>query len=123
LDGDDPYAYGAFRQFFDLFPDLLVVAEQDGSLVGYGLGARGSERGWILGVAVDPGSQGAGIGRALTQALLERMEAQGVVSISLTVHPDNAPALALYRSLGFEQERIEPDYFGEGKPRAVLRLA
>jgi ribosomal protein S18 acetylase RimI-like enzyme len=30
LPGDDPYVYGTFRQFFDLFPDLLVVAEQDG---------------------------------------------------------------------------------------------
>jgi [ribosomal protein S18]-alanine N-acetyltransferase len=121
LDGDDPYSYGAFRQFFDLFPDLLVVAEKEGLLVGYALGARGSQRGWILGVAVEPSAQGAGLGRALTEALLERMKARGVSKISLTVHPHNAPALALYRGLGFEQERSEPDYFGEGKPRAVLR--
>jgi ribosomal-protein-alanine N-acetyltransferase len=121
LPGDDPYGYGAFRQFFDLFPDLLVIAEQDGVLVGYALGARGSERGWILGVAVDPSAQRAGVGRALTEALLERMKARGVRNISLTVHPDNAPALALYQTLGFEHERAEPDYFGEQKPRVVLR--
>jgi ribosomal-protein-alanine N-acetyltransferase len=121
LDGDDPYSYGALRQFFDLFPALLVVAEQDRVLVGYALGALGSERGWILGVAVEPSAQGAGIGRALTEALLERMDARGVTKISLTVHPNNAPALALYRALGFEQERSEQDYFGEEKPRVVLR--
>jgi ribosomal-protein-alanine N-acetyltransferase len=109
------------RQFFDLFPDLLVVAEQDRMLVGYALGALGSETGWILGVAVEPSAQGAGIGSALTDALLERMKARGVTKISLTVHPNNAPALALYRALGFEQERSEPDYFGEEKPRVVLR--
>jgi ribosomal protein S18 acetylase RimI-like enzyme len=123
LDGDDPYSYGAFRQFLDLFPDLLVVAEQDGSLVGYALGGMGSERGWILGVAVEPSAQGAGIGRALTEALLERMRARGVGNVGVTVHPNNAPALALYRILGFEQERVEPDYFGEGKPRVVLSHA
>ena len=121
LPGDDPYGYGAFRQFFDLFPDLLVIAEQDGALLGYALGAKGSECGWILGVAVEPIAQRAGVGRALTEALLERMEARALRDISLTVHPDNAPALALYRALGFEQERLEPDYFGEQKPRFVLR--
>jgi ribosomal protein S18 acetylase RimI-like enzyme len=41
----------------------------------------------------------------------------------VTVHPDNAAALALYRSLGFEPERSEPDYFGEAKPRVLLRRA
>jgi [ribosomal protein S18]-alanine N-acetyltransferase len=123
LDGDDPYSYGALRQFLDLFPDLLVVAEQDGVLVGYGLGGIGSESGWILGVAVEPSFQGAGIGRALTQAVLERMEARGVRRVSVTVHPDNAAALGLYRSLGFELERSEPDYFGEAKPRLLLRAS
>ena len=59
LDGDDPYSYGAFRQFFELFPDLLVVAEGDEALLGYALGARGSEGAWILGVAVEPSAQGA----------------------------------------------------------------
>jgi ribosomal protein S18 acetylase RimI-like enzyme len=97
-----------------------VVAEQEGALVGYGLGGIGSEGGWILGVAVEPSAQGAGIGRALTEAVLERMEARGVRSVSVTVHPDNPAALALYRSLGFEPERSEADYFGEGKPRVLL---
>jgi ribosomal-protein-alanine N-acetyltransferase len=120
LPGDDPYSYGTFRQFFDLFPDLLFVAEQDGVLLGYALGARGTQAGWVLGVAVEPSAQRAGIGRALTEALLERMEA-AVKNISLTVHPANAPALALYRTMGFEEERVEPDYFGEQRPRVVLR--
>jgi [ribosomal protein S18]-alanine N-acetyltransferase len=120
LDGDDPYSYGSFRQFFDLFPDLLLVAERDALLLGYALGGSGSERGWIVGVAVEPSAQGGGIGRALTEALLERMSARGVRSVAVTVHPDNAPALALYRILDFEQERSEPDYFGEDRPRVVL---
>jgi ribosomal protein S18 acetylase RimI-like enzyme len=122
LDGDDPYGYGSFRQFFDLFPDLLVVAEEDGMLAGYALGALGSDCAWILGVAVEPSAQRAGTGRAVTEALLERMRAPGVTEVRVTVHPDNAPALGLYRALGFEHERSEPDYFGEQKPRVVLRL-
>jgi [ribosomal protein S18]-alanine N-acetyltransferase len=59
----------------------------------------------------------------VTEAVLERIEARGFRSVSVTVHPDNGAALGLYRALGFEQERSEPDYFGEGKPRVVLRGA
>jgi ribosomal-protein-alanine N-acetyltransferase len=106
------------RQFFDLFGDLLVVAERDGTVIGYALGGRSSDSGWILGVAVEPSMQGGGVGRALTEALLDRLNSQ---TTSVTVHPDNTRAVTLYRRLGFEQVGLEPEYFGEGKPRLLLR--
>jgi ribosomal-protein-alanine N-acetyltransferase len=49
-----------------------------------------------------------------------RVVKAGQVPVGVTVHPDNAPALALYRVLGFEQARSESDYFGEDRPRVVL---
>jgi len=53
-------------------------------------------------VGVDPAAQGRGLGRLVTLAGLEHLTSLGVSEIVLYVEADNAPALALYRGLGFE---------------------
>ena len=51
-------------------------------------------------IGVDPAYQGRGIGRRLLDELLDFADG-GVVY--LEVRTDNEPAIALYRSVGFEQ--------------------
>mgnify|MGYP001816100272 CR=1 FL=1 len=43
-----------------------------------------------------------GIGRSLSQATFRAAKAQGFLKIRATVRADNAPAIAFYRSQGFE---------------------
>lgn len=52
-------------------------------------------------VGIDPDVQGGGLGRALTLAGLRWLRAQGLPQAMLYVEADNAPALAVYRRLGF----------------------
>ncbi|WP_233153400.1 mycothiol synthase [Kineosporia sp. R_H_3] len=52
-------------------------------------------------VGVDPAAQGRGLGRAMTLAGLQWLRARGLPQAMLYVEADNAPALAVYRSLGF----------------------
>ncbi len=52
-------------------------------------------------VGVDPGEQGHGLGRALTIAGLVHLRAAGLPDAMLYVDAGNAPALAVYESLGF----------------------
>ena len=52
-------------------------------------------------VGVDPGYRGHGLGRALTLAGLHHLRSRGLPVALLYVDADNAPAIALYRSLGF----------------------
>jgi mycothiol synthase len=52
-------------------------------------------------VGVDPQARGGGLGRALTLAGLHHLRGRGLASALLFVDADNAPAIALYRSLGF----------------------
>jgi GNAT superfamily N-acetyltransferase len=63
----------------------------------------------LLGVAwsvrdlfVDPGHRRTGVARALLQHAIDRARAAGALRLSLQTEPDNAAALALYTSLGFE---------------------
>ena len=55
-----------------------------------------------LGIALEPGYRGRGIGRAVMRAAIAEACAMGYTRVALTVHPDN-PARALYESLGFQE--------------------
>ncbi len=111
-----------FRQALDLWPDFLLLAWQDQSLLGYILaapGQQGPERIGILSLAVSPDAQGMGIGKQLLQTLLEAAPSE-CRQLWLTVAPDNQPALALYQKFGFFCEKTETDYYGEGEDRLLL---
>jgi ribosomal-protein-alanine N-acetyltransferase len=56
----------------------------------------------ILTIAVRPSAQGRGHGRRLMEETRRRLYADRVRSLFLEVDRDNAPAVRLYRSLGFE---------------------
>jgi ribosomal-protein-alanine N-acetyltransferase len=56
----------------------------------------------ILTIAVLPSVQGRGHGRRLMEEIRRRLYADRVRALFLEVDRDNAPAVRLYRSLGFE---------------------
>jgi ribosomal protein S18 acetylase RimI-like enzyme len=51
---------------------------------------------------VDADVRGSGLGRELVEAALERAREHGCTRIDLDANEANAPALALYRSVGFD---------------------
>lgn len=52
-------------------------------------------------VGVVPAAQGTGLGKALTIAGIKHLQDAGLGAIMLYVDADNAPAVALYKKLGF----------------------
>jgi ribosomal protein S18 acetylase RimI-like enzyme len=57
-----------------------------------------------LGVGLLPEFRGKGIGRQLMRRTIDAAFAFGLTRIELTVREENANAIALYKSLGFEVE-------------------
>jgi ribosomal protein S18 acetylase RimI-like enzyme len=96
---------GALRRMistYDLDLDASVVAWDGDTPVGLAmLAVRGPEA-WIAGMGVTPERRGAGLGEALTRRLLDAARERGVTRVRLEVLEQNAPAIAIYRRLGFE---------------------
>ena len=71
------------------------------------MGWSALSRGWgaIQNVGVVPGWRGCGVGRALVLKALHGFRAAGMRACYLEVTADNAPAVSLYRTLGFRCTR------------------
>ncbi|WP_188238443.1 GNAT family N-acetyltransferase [Stenotrophomonas maltophilia] len=84
-------------------PGWLLLAES-GQRVGFGQAWRAQPGTMHLGrLLVAPQPRGRGLGRGLVQALIEQaFQSDAVERLTLRVYRDNAAAVALYRTLGFE---------------------
>ena len=99
-----------------------VVAERDGSVVGYGGVMAIAPTADLQTIAVAAGEQGRGTGRVLLEALIElAMQAQ-CTELLLEVRSDNAPAIALYERRGFDRIALRRDYYAPGVDAYVMRL-
>lgn len=71
-------------------------------------------------VIVRPDVRGQGIGASLVRAGLDWASAVGARRMLLEVRPDNEPAIALYRRLGFAAITTRHDYYGPGLDGLVM---
>ncbi len=82
-------------------------------LAGFGqVRLRDETFGHLARIVVDPAQRGQGHGRTLCHALMrEALRLHpGITGFSLYVFPANAPALALYRSLGFVERGLDEEH-------------
>lgn len=86
-----------------------LVARDGNSIIGHAMAVPDGHDAHELAIFVLQSHQGAGIGRILIEHLLGAAREAGVSRIWLTVERWNAPALALYRQVGFET--VQADRF------------
>ena len=76
----------------------------------------------VLNVATAIEARRRGIGRALMDAAEEEGLARGARLSTLEVRRSNAPALALYRAIGYRQVGIRPNYYAEEHEDAIVMV-
>lgn len=84
-------------------PDLFLVAEEKGEIIGSVIGGFDGRRGLIYHLAVAASSRGRGIGSRLMEELEIRMSAKGCIRCYLLVTADNPEAMQYYKKHGWER--------------------
>lgn len=99
---------------------VYVGKDPGGEVVGGVLAFPGLEGTFCLHKAMVAESQrGKGLGSRLFRVLLAELDRRHA-DCFLTVSPENAPALKLYRSCGFTEETFRKGFYREEEDRLVL---
>ncbi|AJI95034.1 GNAT family acetyltransferase [Yersinia ruckeri] len=83
-------------------PDLFLVAEVNGEVVGSVMGGYDGHRGAAYYLGVHPDYRGRGIANALISRLEKKLIARGCPKINIMVRDDNDAVLGMYEKLDYE---------------------
>jgi phosphinothricin acetyltransferase len=89
-------------------PDLRLVAERDGAVLGWAALSPSSARYCYRGVGevsvyVAEQARGAGLGRVLLDELVRRSEQDGYWTLNAGVFPENEASIRLHKACGFRE--------------------
>ncbi|HEU4651976.1 MAG TPA: GNAT family acetyltransferase [Croceibacterium sp.] len=107
--GDPPHnrAEVAIPAKLAVQPDLLLVALDQGKVVGTTMAGYDGHRGWLYAVAVRGSHRRSGVGSLLVREAERRLARLGCTKINLQVRAENAAVAAFYRALGYAvEERV-----------------
>jgi diamine N-acetyltransferase len=95
--------YLCLCHYDDVWHPLAVV--RDGAVAGFVMWGVDDDRSrWIGGLVVDAAHQRQGVGQEVVRRLRERLIAEpDCPNVALSYAPDNTPARALYRRMGFRE--------------------
>lgn len=82
-------------------PDLFLVAEDAGQLIGTVIGGFDGRRGLVYHLAVSAAQRGQAIGTALMNEVERRLKAKGCRKCYLLVAEDNLDVIPFYQKLGW----------------------
>jgi len=84
-------------------PDLFLVAESNGAIIGSVIGGFDGRRGMVYHLAVASGFRGAGVGSRLMDELESRLHSKGCLKCYLLVTLDNSEAESYYQRRGWKR--------------------
>ena len=118
-----PWSRNMLAEELDNYLSAFLVALDDNDKVaGYAGLQAVLDEGYITNVAVRPDCRRQGVAGQILQVFLDFAQAQGLAFLTLEVRDSNAPAAALYASLGFAQIGLRKNYYQHPKEDArILR--
>ena len=118
-----PWSRAMFEDEFAQPGRTWWVAHDRGTIIGFAGGMLAGDALEVLDVAVSQDRRQEGIANRLLRRVAYDGHVLGAQNITLEVAASNDPALALYRSLGFEQVGMRRGYYGPGEDALIMTAA
>ena len=116
----DPWSENSVASELNNPLSLWLVALDGATVAGY-VGSQSVLDGAdMMNIAVHPDYRRRGIARELVTGLADALAEKGVKSLALEVRQSNAPAIALYEQLGFQQVGLRPNYYRNPRENALI---
>ncbi len=84
----------------------VLVGEEKGAIIATVMVGHDGHRGMLYYLAVEPGLQGNGLGKATVRAAEAWLKERGVWKINLLVRSENEKVRRFYESLGYEINEV-----------------
>ena len=115
-----PWSRDMLKEELDNACAALLVAEEDGRVLGYAGLQVVLDEGYIMNVAVQPEHRQQGIASKLIRVFIDFARANQLAFLSLEVRPSNTPAIMLYGHLGFRTVGRRSNYYEHPTEDALI---
>ena len=105
-----PWSIGNFRDSLTAGYDCWVATHGE-TVIAYAVLMVALDEAHLLNIAIASEWQNQGVGRAFLAHMIEVARSAGGQIIYLEVRPSNVGARHLYRTVGFQQIAIRPEYY------------
>lgn len=107
----DPWPESGFLQQITSLGWGAIVAESDGTIMGYACYMMVATEGHLTNIAVVEAHRRKLVAKRLLEAILQVIKKAGCEFILLEVRPSNEAAIAFYRKYGFQDFYHRPRYY------------
>jgi ribosomal-protein-alanine N-acetyltransferase len=115
-----PWSHAAFVHELHNPHGSLIVAEQDGRVLGYLCCWYVVDEIHILDIAVHPEQRRRGIGEQLLDHALAQGRARKAKTANLEVRRSNVAAIAFYEKFGFRSVAVRRHYYSDGEDAFLM---
>ncbi len=115
------YPRSYFERYYQKYPQGFIVAENKGKIIGYAIGQLKNNSGEFISLAVRPEFRQKGIGKELTNFLINHFKEKGGKEISLNVRTGNKIAISFYKNLGFKILKTIKNYYQNGEDAYLMK--
>lgn len=96
----------ALERMLERDPDLFLVAEEDGRIVGTVWGGFDGRRGWVYRLSVALTHRNQALGKYLMEKVEQRLQEKGCEKINLLVERDNLGVVNFYTGCGYTPDDV-----------------
>ena len=116
----ESWSFGTIASAFENPSYEMLVAEEDGEILGYGCTGTTLDTCDLENVLVAEEYRRGGIGKAILNALLDNARERGAEKVFLEVRVSNSAAMLLYLSCGFKGVHARTRYYSDGEDCLVM---